>query len=149
MLAYGRVIRLMVPPLAKLRTAIAAFGVLTTCLLVVPAAEAGTAGKGHQRSGRVYRHIVSPKQAFKRIATRRPDRAVRRHVTSLIRSARTGGHPTAGEAAIQNISTVSVEADLQASPAFVPIGVLIPEHAALNTHDGLSRRCPRGPPAFS
>jgi hypothetical protein len=140
----------MVLSLTKLRTAIAALGVLTSCLLVTPAAEAAQGHKPHPR-GRcaVCRHVVSPKQAFKRIATRRPDRLVRRHVTSLIRTARTTHRGSSDDAAIQNVSTVSVEADLQASPALEPIGVLIPEHADLKTHEGLARRSPRGPPAFS
>jgi hypothetical protein len=141
----------MVLSLTKLRTAIAALGVLTSCLLVAPAAEAAPAShKGHTR-GRcaVCRRVVSPKQAFKRIATRRPDRLVRRHVTSLIRTARTTHRGSRDDAAIQNISTVSVEADLHASPALEPIGVLIAEHVQLKTHDGLTRRSPRGPPAFS
>ena len=141
----------MVLSLTKLRTAIAALGVLTSCLMVTPAAEAAAAPhKGHTR-GRcaVCRRVVSPKQAFKRIATRRPDRLVRRHVTSLIRTARTTHRGSSDDAAIQNISTVSVEADLQASPALEPIGVLIAEHVPLKTHEGLARRSPRGPPAFS
>ena len=140
----------MVLSLKKLRTAIAALGVLTSCLLVAPAAEAAPAHKGHVR-GRcaVCRRVVSPKQAFKRIATRRPDRLVRRHVTALIRTARTTHRGSSDDAAIQNISTVSVEADLHVSPALEPIGVLITEHAQLKTHEGLARRSPRGPPAFS
>jgi hypothetical protein len=141
----------MVLSLTKLRTAIAALGVLTSCLLVLPAtAEAAPSHKAHQR-GRcaVCRHVVSPKQAFKRIATRRPDRLVRRHVTSLIRTARTTHRSSNDEAAIQTVSTVTIAGDLQTSPALEPIGVLIPEHAQLKTHDGLARRSPRGPPAFS
>jgi len=141
----------MVWSLTKFRTAIAALGVLTSCLLVAPAAEAAPSPhKAHAR-GRcaVCRRVVSPKQAFKRIATRRPDRMVRRHVTSLIRTARTTHRGSSDEAAIQNVSTVSVEADLHASPALESIGVLAPEHAQLKTHEGLARRSPRGPPAFS
>jgi hypothetical protein len=141
----------MVLSLTKLRTAIAALGVLTSCLLVTPAAEAAPAAhKGHARSRcAVCRRVVSPKQAFKRIATRRPDRLLRRHVTSLIRTARTTHRGSSDDAAIQNISTVSVEADLHASPPLEPIGVLIAEHVQLKTHEGLARRSPRGPPAFS
>lgn len=141
----------MVLSLTKLRTAITALGVLTSCLLVTPAAEAAPAShKGHARGHCVVcRRVVSPKQAFKRIATRRPDRLVRRHVTSLIRTARTTHRGSSNEAAIQNVSTVSVEGDLHASPALEPVGVLIVEHVRLKTHDGLSRRSPRGPPAFS
>jgi len=140
----------MVPSLAKLRSAILVLGVLTSCLLAAPAAEASSAHKSHAR-GRcaVCRRIISPKQAFKRIATRRPDRLVRRNVTAQIRSARTSPRGTTGEAAIQNVSTVTVEADLQASPALEAIGVLAPEHAQLTTRVGLARRAPRGPPAFS
>ena len=140
----------MVQPLATLRTAILALGVLTSGLLAVSPAEAAPLHKAHPRGHcAVCRRIVSPKQAFKRIATRRPDRLVRRHVTSLIRKARTSPHGTNDDAAIQNVSTVTVEADIQASPALEPIGVLIPEHAQLKTHEGLVRRSPRGPPAFS
>jgi hypothetical protein len=142
---------MVVLALTKFRTAIAVLGVLTSCLLVAPAAEAAPAShKGHPR-GRcaVCRRVVSPKQAFKRIATRRPDRLVRRHVTSLIRTARTTHRGATDDAAIQNISTVSVEADLHASPALESVGVLVPEHARLKTHEGLARRSPRGPPAFS
>ena len=134
--------------LAKLRTTMAALGVLASCVLASPAAEAASSDKAHQRNGRVYRKIVSPKQAFKRIATRRPDRMVRRHVTSLIRTAR-ANRGSSDEAAIQTTSTVTVEADSQTSPALEPIGVLVSVHAELNTHDGLTRRSPRGPPAFS
>ena len=142
----------MVWSLTKFRTAIAALGVLTSCLLVAPAAAdaAPASHKAHARSHcAVCRRVVSPKQAFKRIATRRPDRMVRRHVTSLIRTARTTHRGSSDEAAIQNVSTVSVEADLHASPALESIGVLAPEHAQLKTHEGLARRSPRGPPAFS
>lgn len=141
----------MVWSLTKFRTAILALGVLTSCLLVAPDAEAAPGShKAHARSRcAVCRRVVSPKQAFKRIATRRPDRLVRRHVTSLIRTARTTRRGPSDEAAIQNISTVSVEADLHASPALESIGVLVPEHAQLKTHEGLARRSPRGPPAFS
>jgi hypothetical protein len=141
----------MVVSLTKFRTVIAAAGVLASCLLVPPAAEAAPAShKTHARSRcAVCRRVVSPKQAFKRIATRRPDRLVRRHVTSLIRTARTTPRGATDDAAIQNISTVSVEADLHASPALESIGVLVPEHARLKTHEGLARRSPRGPPAFS
>ena len=140
----------MVQPLLKLRTAILALGVLTSCLLAVSPADAAPIHKGHQRGHcAVCRRIVSPKQAFKRIATRRPDRLVRRHVTSPIRQARTTPHGPNDDAAIQNVSTVTIEADVQASPALEPIGVLIPEHAQLKTHEGLVRRSPRGPPAFS
>ena len=140
----------MVQPLLKLRTAILALGVLTSGLLVVSPADAAPVHKAHPRGHcAVCRRVVSPKQAFKRIATRRPDRLVRRHVTSLIRKARTTPHGPNDDAAIQNVSTVTVEADVQASPALEPIGVLIPEHAQLKTHEGLVRRSPRGPPAFS
>src|SRR6476661_7443692 len=140
----------MVQPLATLRTAILALGVLTSGLLAVSPAEAAPLHKAHPRGHcAVCRRVVSPKQAFKRIATRRPDRLVRRHVTSLIRTARTTPRGATDDAAIQNISTVSVEADLHASPALESIGVLVPEHARLKTHEGLARRSPRGPPAFS
>ena len=141
----------MVYPLTKFRTAIAAVGVLASCLLVPAVAESASAPhKAHSRSRcAVCRRVVSPKQAFKRIATRRPDRLVRRHVTALIRTAHTAHRGSADDAAIQNISTVSLEADLHASPALESIGVLVPEHAQLKTHEGLARRAPRGPPAFS
>jgi hypothetical protein len=140
----------MVQPLVKLRTAILALGVLTSGLLAVSPADAAPVHRAHSRGHcAVCRRVVSPKQAFKRIATRRPDRLLRRHVTALIRTARTTSHGTSDDAAIQNVSTVTVEADVQASPALEPIGVLIPEHAQLKTHEGLVRRSPRGPPAFS
>ena len=139
----------MLQPLTKLSTAIAALAVLTSCLLIAPAAEAAP-GKAHARARAHARgRLVSPKQAFKRIATRRPDRLVRRHVGSVIRTARTTHNGPGGEAAIQTVSTVTVEADLHASPSLEPIGVLIAEYAQLKTHDGLARRSPRGPPAFS
>ena len=136
--------------LLKLRTAITALGVLTSCLLVT-AADAAPVRKAHVRARcAVCRRVVSPKQAFARIATRRPDRFVRRHVTALIRKARTTSHGTGDDAAIQNdVSTVSVEADRHPSPALEPIGVLIPVQAQLKSHEGLARRSPRGPPAFS
>src|SRR3954468_17922148 len=110
----------MVLPLTKFRTAVAAVGVLACSLLVPALAESAPAShKAHSRSHcAVCRRVVSPKQAFKRIATRRPDRLVRRHVTALIRTARTAHHGPTDEAAIQNISTVSVEADRHTSPAF-------------------------------
>src|SRR4051812_49817067 len=118
----------MVLSLTKLRTAIAALGVLTSCLLLLPTAAEAAPHKTHQK-GRcaVCRRVVSPKQAFKRIATRRPDRLVRRHVTSLIRKARTTHRGSNDEAAIQTVPTVTIAADLQtSSPALEPIGVLIP-----------------------
>jgi len=141
----------MILVLTKFRAAIAAVGVLASCLLLPAIAESSSAShKGHARSRcAVCRRVVSPKQAFERIATRRPDRLVRRHVTSLIRTARTAHHAPTDDAAIQNISTVSVEADRHASPALESIGVLVPEHARIKTHEGLARRSPRGPPAFS
>jgi|SRR4051812_37059354 hypothetical protein len=141
----------MVQPLVQLRTAILALGVLTSGLLAVsPADAAPTQHKTHSRGHcAVCRRIVSPKQAFKHIATRRPDRLVRRHVTSLISKARTNPHGTNDDAALPTVSTVTVEADVQESPALEPIGVLIPEYAQLKTHEGLVRRSPRGPPALS
>ena len=140
----------MVQPLMKLRSAILALGVLTSCLLAVSTADAAPVHKTHPRGHcAVCRRLVSPKQAFKRIATRRPDRLVRRHVTALIRKARTTNRGASDDAAIQNVSTVTVEADFQTSPALERIGVLIPEHAQLKTHEGLARRSPRGPPASS
>jgi hypothetical protein len=140
----------MVLPLTKLRTAIAVLGVLASCLLVAPAAEAAPAHRAHGR-GRcpVCRRLVSPKQAFKRIATRRPDRLIRRHVTVFVRKARTHHGGASDETAIQTVSTVTVEADAQASPALEPLGLLFPDHTAFRTHDGFARRPPRGPPALS
>jgi hypothetical protein len=134
-----------------LRTTITALGVLTSCLLVVTTADAAPMRKAHVRAHcAVCRRIVSPKQAFARIATRRPDRLVRRHVLVLIRRARTTNHGTGDDAAIQNdVPTVSVEADCRPSPALEPLGVLIPVQAPLKSHEGLARRSPRGPPAFS
>jgi hypothetical protein len=142
----------MVQFLTRLRTAIVALGVLTTCQLSVSSAEAAPAlaHKAHPRGRCVAcRRVVSPRQAFKRIATRRPDRLVRRHVTAVLRKARTTTRGAGGEAAIQNVSTVSVEADFHPSPALEPIGLLITEHPQFKTHEGLARRSPRGPPAFS
>jgi hypothetical protein len=136
--------------LLTLRTAITVLGVLTSCLLVT-SADASPVRKAHAR-GRcaVCRRVISPKQAFARIATRRPDRLVRRHVSTLIRRARTTSHGTGDDAAIQtDVPTVSVEADCHPSPALEPIGVLIPVQAQLKSHEGLARRAPRGPPAFS
>lgn len=139
----------MVQSLARVRAAILTLGVLTSCLIAAPAtADAAPAHRAHSRHCAVCRRIISPKQAFKRIARGRPDRLVRRHVTAQIRSARTTPRGASGEAAIQNVSTVTVEADFHASPALESIGVLIPEHAQLKTHDVLARRCPRGPPAL-
>jgi hypothetical protein len=134
-----------------LRTAITVLGALTSCLLVVSTADAAPVRKAHTRAHcSVCRRVVSPKQAFARIATRRPDRFVRRHITALIRRARTTSHGTGDDAAIQNdISTVSVEADCRPSVALEPIGVLISVQALLKSHEGLARRSPRGPPAFS
>lgn len=136
--------------LLKLRIAITALGVLASCL-VVTAADAAPARKAHVRARcAVCRRIVSPKQVFARIATRRPDRSVRRHVTALIRKARTTGHPAGDDVAIQNdVSTVSVEDNAHKSPPLEPLGLLLQVQVQLQSHDGLARRSPRGPPALS
>jgi hypothetical protein len=136
--------------LLKLRTAITALGVLTSCLIVT-SADAAPVRKAHVRARcAVCRRIVSPKQVFARIANRRPDRSVRRHVTALIRKARTTGHPAADDVAIQNdVSTVSVEDNTHKSPALEPLGLLPQIQVQLQSHEGLARRSPRGPPAFS
>ena len=136
--------------LSILRTAITALGVLTSCLIVT-AADAAPVGKAHLRARcAICRRVVSPKQVFKRIATRRPDRSVRRHVTALIRKARPASLPTSDDAAIQNdVSTVSVEDNSHKSPALEPVGVLRSIQAQLKNHEGFARRSPRGPPAFS
>jgi len=139
--------------LLKLRIAITALGVLTSCLIVTSAADAdaATVRKAHVRAHcAVCRRIVSPKQVFAKIANRRPDRSVRRHVTALIRKARTTGHPASDDVAIQNdVSTVSVEDNGHKSPALEPLGLLPQIQVELQSHEGLARRSPRGPPAFS
>jgi hypothetical protein len=136
---------------STLRTAVAALGVLTSCLMAVANAEAAPAHRTHTRARcAVCRRVVSPKQAFARIATRRPDRFLRRHVSALLRQARTNGRGSSGDAAIQNdVSAVGIEADTHASPAFELVGVLIAEHSPLRPHEVFGRRSPRGPPAFS
>jgi hypothetical protein len=142
--------RLMFPSVASIRTALAALGVLASVLLAAPTAEASPAKAHQQQHHRCgCRRIVSPKQAFKRIATRRPDRMVRRHVTSLIRSAHVTHRGTTEEVAIPTTATVTVEADTHASPALERVGVLSPEHSPLHTHEGLGPTSPRGPPVLS
>jgi hypothetical protein len=141
--------RLMFPSVASIRTALAAVGVLVLTLLAAPTAEASQPAKAHQHHRCACRHIVSPKQAFKRIATRRPDRMVRRHVTSLIRSAHVTHRGSSDEVAIPTTATVTVEADTHASPALERVGVLSPEHSPLHTHEELGPTSPRGPPALS
>jgi hypothetical protein len=137
--------------LRTLRTALTALGVLTSCLLVTSTAEAAPVRKAHSRLHcAVCRRNESPRQAFASLAARRPDHLVRRHVLALVRRARTSSHEPGDDAAIQNdVSTVNVEADCRPSPALVPVGVLIPVQAPLESHEGLARRSPRGPPAFS
>jgi hypothetical protein len=136
--------------LRKLRTAITALGVVASCLIVT-AADAAPVRKAHARSRcAVCRRVMSPKQVFARIASRRPDRIVRRHVTALVRKARTTSHSTGDDAAIQNdVSTVSVEDNGHKSPALEPVGVLRPVQARLRNHEGFARRSPRGPPVVS
>jgi hypothetical protein len=133
--------------LRKLRTAITALGVVASCLIVT-AADAAPVRKAHLRSRcAVCRRVMTPKQVFARIASRRPDRAVRRHVTALIRKARTNAQPAGDNAAIQNdASTISVEDNSHKSPALEPVGILLTVHAQLRNHEGFSRRAPRGPP---
>ena len=136
--------------LLLVRTAIAALGVLTSCIIVT-SADAAPLRKAHPKARcAICRRVPSPKQVFARIAKRRPDRLVRRHVTVLVRKARTTNHSTGDDAAIQNDgSTVSVEDHGHKSPALEPLGVLRPVHAQLKNHEGFARRSPRGPPAFS
>jgi hypothetical protein len=136
--------------LSIVRTTITALGVVTSCLVVTPA-DAAPVRKAHSKARcAICRRVPSPKQVFARIAKRRPDRAVRRHVTVLIRKARPTSHPIGDDAAIQNdVSTVSVEENGHKSPALEPVGVLRPIHAQLKNHEGFARRSPRGPPVFS
>jgi hypothetical protein len=133
--------------LRRLRTAIIAFGVVASCLIVT-AADAAPVRKAHLRSRcAVCRRVMSPKQIFARIASRRPDRSVRRHVTALIRKARPASQPSGDDAAIQNdVSTISVEDNGHKSPALEPVGVLLTVQAELRNHEGFARRSPRGPP---
>ena len=136
---------------STLRIAVAALGVLTSCLMAAANAEAAPAHRTHARARcSVCRRVVSPKQAFARIATRRPDHFLRRHATTFISRARTNGRGSSGDAAIQNdVSSVAIEADTHASPAFELLSVLIAEHSQLRPHEVFGRRSPRGPPAFS
>lgn len=134
---------------STMRTVVATLGVLASCLLVATTAEAATARRGH---GRVHcgvcRRNVPPKQAFAHIATRRPDRFVRRQVLTLVRQARTTAHPIGGDAAIQTGVSTVLEAQHRPSPVLEPLGLLIPAQAQLRSHEGLARRSPRGPPAL-
>jgi hypothetical protein len=132
------------------RTAITTLGVLTSCF-VVTAADAAPVRKAHARTRcAICRRVPSPKQVFARIANRRPDRAVRRHVTPLVRKARSASYPAGDEAAIQNdVSTVSVEDNGHKSPPLEAVGVLRPIQAQLKNHEGFVRPSPRGPPVFS
>jgi hypothetical protein len=134
------------------RTVITALGVLTSCFLVVATAEAAPVRRAHTHARvrcAVCRKSVSPKQAFANIATRRPDRRVHRHILALVRRARTSAHPLGGDAAIQTDAPTVLLADRRPAPALQPLGILIPAQAQLLSHDGLARRSPRGPPAFS
>jgi len=133
-----------------LRTAITALCVLTSCL-VVTAADAAPVRKNNLRARcAICRRVPSPKHFFARIANRRPDRAVRRHVTALVRTARPASHQGGDYAAIQNDgSTVSVEDNGHKSPPLEPVGVLRPIQAQLKNHEGFARPSPRGPPVFS
>ena len=134
------------------RAAVTVLGVLTSCLLVVTTAEAAPARKAHAHARvhcAVCRKNVSPKQAFANIATRRPDRRVHRHILALVRRARTSSHGMGGDAAIQTDASTVLAADRRPSPVLEPLGILIPAQAQLQSHEGLARRSPRGPPAFS
>src|SRR5215467_8335582 len=81
----------------------AALAVLTPCLLFAVEAHAATTQKPRARTHRTaVRRTVTPNQAFARLAARRPDRRVRRHVSYVVRRAHTQTHSTREDVAIQN-----------------------------------------------
>ncbi len=134
------------------RTVITALSVLASCLFSLDTAEAAPARKGtsHPRVPCVVsRKSLSPKQAFAKIATRRPDRRVYRHGLTVVRRARTTALPAGGDAVIQTDASTVLLADRRPAPVLQPLGILILTQAQILSHDGLVRRSPRGPPAFS
>jgi hypothetical protein len=134
------------------RTAITALSVLASCLLTVATVEAAPARRwnAHSRARCAVSHkTVSPRQAFAKIATRRPDRRVYKHGWTLVRRARTSGHPLGGDAVIQTDAPTVLLADCRPAPALQPLGILVLTQTQILSHDGLIRRSPRGPPASS
>ena len=131
-----------------LRKATAALALAVPCLLFATPAEASPVRKAHVRPHKAaaHRRVVTPAQAFARLASRGPERRVVRHPASWLQ--KTQGAPNANDhdAAIQTTVTPASTAAQHAAPDFQPLELLAPAQALFRSHDGFAHRSPRAPP---
>lgn len=132
---------------SSIRKATVALAAAASCLLVVVPAEASPVRKAHTRSQKVtHRRVVTPAQAFARLASRKPERRVSRRPQSWLK--KTQGMPDAPnhDAAIQTTVSPASAPIRHAAPALQPLHLLVPVQAQLLSHDGFAHRSPRAPP---
>lgn len=131
-----------------IRKVTTALAVAVPCLLFVAPADASPVRKAHTRAHKVTHHrVVTPSQAFARLANRRPERRLTRHPQSWLRRAQGAPNATDHDAAIQNLSPASLQV-YQETPALQPLELLVPVQAQLLSHDGFAHRSPRAPPSL-
>ena len=117
------------------------------CLLLVSTADASPVRKAHGRTHRaVTRRVVTAKQAFARLASRRPERRVVRHPLPRLKG--THGTPDTRDhdAAIQASGSPASTAPPHDAPSLEPLELLLQVQAQLPSHDGFAPSSPRAPP---
>jgi hypothetical protein len=132
------------------RKAFVVLALAAPCLLSSAAADASPVRKAHVRSHRVAaRRVVSPTQAFARLASHRPERRVYRHPPTWFKKAHGNPQTDDHDAAIQNTVTPASPETPQEAPALRPLALLVPVQAQIQSHDGFAQSSPRAPPACS
>jgi len=130
-----------------IRKVTAALAVAVPCLLFVAPAEASPVRKAHARPHKVtHRRVVTPTQAFARLANPRPERRVSGHPQSWLQKTQGAPNATDHDAAIQTTVSPARTPMSQAAPALQPFELLVPVQAQLQSHDGFAQSSPRAPP---
>jgi hypothetical protein len=137
----------VVPSMIRKVTAVLAVAV--PCLLFVAPADASPVRKAHARPHKVtHRRVVTPTQAFARVAKHHPERRVSRHPQSWLQKTQGAPDATSHDAAIQTTVSPASTPIAQAAPALQPLDLLVPLQAQFESHDGFAHRSPRAPPVF-
>jgi len=127
-----------------------ALAVLAPSLLFAVSADASPVRKARVRSHRaIARHVMTPSQAFERVAAKNPERRVYRHPRTWLQK---GNHATEApdhDAAIQNSSSPASTESSQDAPTLRPLELLAPVQAQIQSHEGYAHSSPRAPPAFN
>jgi hypothetical protein len=136
-------------PLSLKRKVFLALAVLVPSLLFSTTADASPVRKAHVRAHRVIaRRVMTPTQAFARVAARHPEQQVHRHPRSWLQRGHHAAETPDHDAAIQNnVAPASTESSHEA-PALRPIALLVPAQAQIQSHVGFAQSSPRAPPAF-